>query len=57
MDGEWKDAVGKILKLRSVMLFLTIVEAKRRVIVLTEPDMHVQAMKERGGRGPRAAGD
>jgi hypothetical protein len=28
--------VGKIFKLRSDMLFLTMVEAKRRVIVLTE---------------------
>src|SRR5271163_643988 len=35
-----KHAVGKILKLRSDMLFLTMVEAKRRVVVLTENDMH-----------------
>lgn len=48
-----KHAVGKILKLRSDMLFLTLVEAKRRVIVLTEQDMHVQCGKEAtGGRVP-----
>src|ERR1022692_905424 len=34
-----KHAVGKILKLRSDMLFLTMVEAKRRIVVLTERDM------------------
>jgi hypothetical protein len=34
-----KHAVGKILKLRSDMLFLTMVEAKRRLIILTERDM------------------
>lgn len=35
------------------MLFLTLVEAKRRVIVLTEQDMHVQCGKEAsGGRVP-----
>lgn len=32
-------AVGKLLKLRSDMLFLTLVEAQRRIIVLTESDM------------------
>jgi hypothetical protein len=48
-----KHAVGKILKLRSDMLFLTLVEAKRRVIVLTEQDMHIQCGKETtGGRVP-----
>lgn len=49
-----KHAVGKILKLRSDMLFLTMVEAKRRIIVLTERDMCDQCEKEaRGGRVPR----
>lgn len=49
-----KNAVGKILKLRSDMLFLTLVEAKRRVIVLTERDMYDQCEKEMsGGRVPR----
>jgi hypothetical protein len=44
-----KPAAGKILKLRSDMLFLSMVEAKRRVIVLTEPDMYDQCKKEAGG--------
>src|SRR5205823_9503210 len=48
-----KHGVGKILKLRSDMLFLTMVEAKRRVIVLTEHDMYDQCQKEaEGGRVP-----
>jgi hypothetical protein len=37
-----KYAVGKIHKLRSDMLFLTMVEAAQRVIVLTERDMYDQ---------------
>jgi len=41
-----KYAVGKILKIRSDMLFLTMVEAKRRVVVLTEQDMYEQCLKE-----------
>ena len=49
-----RHAVGKILKLRSDMLFLTMVEAKRRVIVLTEQDMCDQCEKEAaGGRVPK----
>jgi len=49
-----KNAVGKLLKLRSDMLFLTLVEAKRRVIVLTEQDMCDQCGKEfAAGRVPR----
>lgn len=49
-----KHAVGKILKLRSDMLFLTLVEAKRRIIVLTEKDMCDQCEKEfAAGRVPR----
>ena len=48
-----KHAVGKVLKLRSDMLFLTMVEAIRRVIVLTERDMFDQCGKEAaGGRVP-----
>ena len=48
-----KYAVGKILKLRSDMLFLTMVDAKRRIIVLTERDMYDQCEKEAaGGRVP-----
>jgi hypothetical protein len=48
-----KYATGKILKLRSDMLFLTMVDAKRRVVVLTEQDMYEQCQKEKaGGRVP-----
>ena len=48
-----KHAVGKILKIRSDMLFLTMVEAKQRVVVLTENDMYEQCLKEtKGGRVP-----
>lgn len=37
-----KHAVGKVLKLRSDMLFLLLAkEPERRIIVLTEPDMLV----------------
>lgn len=48
-----KHAVGKILKLRSDMLFLTMIQAERRIIVLTEKDMLDQCNKEKaGGRVP-----
>jgi hypothetical protein len=48
-----KHAVGKILKLRSDMLFLTMVEAERRILILTERDMYEQCTSERaGGRVP-----
>src|SRR5712692_5848024 len=53
MTSGGKHAVGKILKLRSDMLFLSMVDAKRRVIVLTERDMCDQCEKEAaGGRVP-----
>lgn len=49
-----KHAVGKMQKLRADMLFLTMVEAKRRIIVLTERDMCDQCEKEfAAGRVPR----
>lgn len=48
-----KHAVGKILKLRSDMLFLTMVVAKQRLIILTERDMCDQCEREAaGGRVP-----
>jgi len=48
-----KHAVGKIQKLRSDMLFLTMVEAQRRIIVLTERVMYEQYLREKqGGRVP-----
>lgn len=49
-----KNAVGKLLKLRSDMLFLMLVEAKRKIIILTEQDMCDQCEKELlGGRAPK----
>jgi hypothetical protein len=48
-----KLAVGKLLKIRSDMLFLLLAKASRRIVVLTEQDMHELCMKERdGGRVP-----
>jgi hypothetical protein len=48
-----KYAVGTILKLRSDMLFLSMVESKRRLVVLAEIDMLAQWKKElAGGRVP-----
>jgi hypothetical protein len=49
-----KPAVGKLLKLRSDMLFLLLAqEAEKRIIILTEPDMYELCNKERsGGRVP-----
>jgi hypothetical protein len=44
-----RNASGKIFKLRSDMLFLAMVEAKRRVIVLTERDMYDQCARESAG--------
>lgn len=51
-----KHAVGKILKLRSDMLFLAMAEASRRVIVLTERDMFEQCGREAAG-GRRLGGN
>jgi len=49
-----KNASGKVQKLRADMLFLTQVEAKRRIIVLTEQDMCTLCEKEfAAGRVPR----
>ncbi len=48
-----KLAVGKLLKIRSDMLFLVLAKADRRIVVLTERDMYEQCMKEKhGGRVP-----
>lgn len=45
--------VGKLMKLRSDMLFLTMVEATRRLIILTERDMYDACLQEQeGGRVP-----
>lgn len=50
-----KHAVGKLLKLRSDMLFLYLAQGlKRRMIILTEKDMFEVCEKEkRGGRVPQ----
>jgi hypothetical protein len=46
-----KNAVGKMLKLRSDMYFLLLAETKRRIVVLTETDMFNQCLREKqGGR-------
>jgi hypothetical protein len=51
--SKGKNAVGKMLKLRSDMPFLTMVEAKRRLIILTERDMCDRCEREvLGGRVP-----
>jgi hypothetical protein len=48
-----KNAVGKLMKLRADMLFLLLAQVERRLIVLTEPDMYEQCLKEvQGGRVP-----
>jgi hypothetical protein len=49
-----KAAVGKLLKIRSDMLFLHLaVGLTRKLLILTEPDMHQVCLKERsGGRAP-----
>jgi hypothetical protein len=49
-----KNAVGKMLKIRSDMYFLLLADAERRLMVLTEADMFAQCRKEAvGGRVPK----
>jgi hypothetical protein len=50
-----KNAVGKMMKLRSDMLFLMMAEGlTQRLMILTDETMHVCCEKEmRGGRVPR----
>ena len=50
-----KNAVGKVLKIRSDMYFLLLAEAQRKIVVLTERDMFDQCLKEKEG-GRVAAG-
>lgn len=48
-----KHGVGKMMKLRSDMLFLLLTKAERRIIVLTEKDMYDRCIAEhQGGRVP-----
>jgi hypothetical protein len=49
-----KHAVGKLMKLRSDMLFLLLASPKRALMILTERDMYELCEKEKeGGRVPR----
>jgi hypothetical protein len=49
-----KHGVGKLMKLRSDMLFLLLASPKRAVMILTERDMYDLCEKEKeGGRVPR----
>lgn len=49
-----KYPVGKVHKMRSDILFLTMAEAKQRIMVLTEQDMHAICTKElKNGRIPK----
>ena len=48
-----KPGVGKLTKIRADMLFLLLTKAERRMIVLTERDMHQLFLREiEGGRVP-----
>jgi len=48
-----KSGVGKMLKIRSDMYFLILVDAESRVVILTEPDMFELCQKEKqNGRVP-----
>jgi len=48
-----KNGVGKMMKLRSDMLFLLLAQVQRRGVVLTDRGMYEQCLKERaGGRVP-----
>lgn len=50
-----KHAVGKLMKLRSDMLFLLLASPKRALMILTERDMYELCEKEKeGGRVPRS---
>jgi len=46
LTASGKLGVGKLHKLRADMLFLTLVQTERRLIVLTEPDMFMLCQKE-----------
>ena len=49
-----KNAVGKLMKLRSDMLFLLLSKGSSKLIILCEPDMHALCQRELdGGRVPK----
>lgn len=48
-----KHGIGKMMKLRSDMLFLIMAAAERRIVILTEQDMYKKCLAEaKGGRVP-----
>ena len=48
-----KGAAGKLHKLRSDMLFLSMVKAQKRIVILTERDMYELCQREKlDGRAP-----
>ncbi len=50
-----KHAVGKMNKIRSDIYFLLLAEAERRLVLLTEQDMHTRWDREvKAGRVPRS---
>ena len=50
-----KHPTGKLMKIRSDILFLLLADATRRIIVLTDPQMYQLCMREKdGGRVPSA---
>jgi hypothetical protein len=55
MTASGKHAVGKVMKLRSDMLFLLLAERPKSLVVLTERNMYDLCLRERqGGRVPTA---
>ncbi len=54
VTASGKNGVGKLQKIRSDVLFLTLAEADRRIIILTERDMYDRCMQESlAGRLPK----
>src|SRR2546422_10975751 len=51
-----KHPTGKLMKLRSDMFFLLLVDAKRRLVVLTEPNMYELCVKEKNRSEERRVG-
>lgn len=49
LTSSGKYGVGKMMKLRSDMLFLIMAAAERRLVVLTEEDMYKRCLAEVGG--------
>ncbi len=57
MTSGGKAGVGKLQKIRADMLFLMLVRARQKFVVLTEPDMHEACLREvEAGRAPSEIG-